>query len=158
MSLSRLLLTAGTLGLLTLSSPAVLAATGSAEQSLSVEQFEQAASQAEGRDQARLDTLLSDREALQAAVSEAEARRDSLRETRATLEAEAQEQQATLSGLDEERQTQQGDLGQVFEVTRKHARETREALAGNWLLVGGQARLPDLGPRDECRAASDSPP
>ncbi|MDH2293054.1 MotA/TolQ/ExbB proton channel family protein [Cobetia sp. 1AS1] len=148
-SLSRLLLTAGTLGLLTLSSPAVLAATGSAEQSLSVEQFEQAASQAEGRDQARLDTLLSDREALQAAVSEAEARRDSLRETRATLEAEAQEQQATLSGLDEERQAQQGDLGQVFEVARKHARETREALAGNWLLVGGQARLPDLGPRDE---------
>ncbi|WP_240499573.1 MotA/TolQ/ExbB proton channel family protein [Cobetia marina] len=137
------------LGVLGMSALPAHAVTGSAAQALSVEQFEQAASQAEGRDQTRLETLLSDSDALKAAVAKAEAQRDSLREKRETLEAEAKQQQATLSGLDDERQAQQGDLGQVFTVARKHAREVREGVAGNWLLAGGQARLPDLGPRDE---------
>ncbi|TVU73740.1 MotA/TolQ/ExbB proton channel family protein [Cobetia crustatorum] len=147
--LQRLLLAAGLLGALSMAALPAYAVTGTTDQPLSVEQFEQAAGQAEGRDQQRLGTLLEDSAALKAAVTKAEAQRDTLREARQQLEADATQQQAVLKTLDREREAKQGDLGQVFKIARKHARETREALAGNWLLVGGQAQLPDLGPRDE---------
>ncbi|WP_158773067.1 MotA/TolQ/ExbB proton channel family protein [Cobetia sp. L2A1] len=148
-ALKHVLLGAGLFGMLSMTTLPAYAVTGTTDQPLSVEQFEQAAGQAEGRDQQRLSTLLEDSTALKAAVTKAEAQRDTLREMRKQLEVTASEQQAVLQTLDSEREAKQGDLGQVFEIARKHARETRESLAGNWLLVGGQAQLPDLGPRDE---------
>jgi biopolymer transport protein ExbB len=99
---------------------------------------------AESRDLARLEGLLEDGQALQAALNEAreahaevEARHMALQ----VRDAELTERRATL----EARQAEQGDdLGTVLGVLARHSGELRDALADSWLTVGGPALPPRL--------------
>ncbi|MCE9683353.1 MotA/TolQ/ExbB proton channel family protein [Halomonas alkalisoli] len=99
---------------------------------------------AESRDMARLETLLEDGEALQAALDEAREAHADVEARHMTLqagEAELTERRATL----EARQAEQGDdLSALLGVLARHSGELRDALADSWLTVGGPALPPRL--------------
>ncbi|WP_416138597.1 MotA/TolQ/ExbB proton channel family protein [Halomonas sp. HK25] len=98
---------------------------------------------AEVRDLARLEGLLEDGQALQAALNEA-------REAHADASARHAELQARDTALAERRatlvaQAEQGnDLVTVLGVLARHSGELRDALADSWLTVGGPALPPRL--------------
>ncbi|SFH78933.1 MotA/TolQ/ExbB proton channel family protein [Modicisalibacter xianhensis] len=97
---------------------------------------------AEARDRQRLEVLLNDQQALDAALSEARESLAQARERQEALETRQSEQQARLAELRERRGEEAGDLESVYDVARRHASDLRNALNESWLTVGGQAQLP----------------
>ncbi|WP_459634339.1 MotA/TolQ/ExbB proton channel family protein [Halomonas sp. WWR20] len=107
-----------------------------------LEDFRADSQAAQARDQERLERLLEDQSALQAAVADAEARLSAARERREGLEAQQQEQRQSLEALSARRAEQAGDLEGVFDVARRYAGELRDDLGESWLTVGTPTTLP----------------
>ncbi|WP_455565511.1 hypothetical protein [Modicisalibacter luteus] len=97
---------------------------------------------AEARDSQRLEALLSDQQALDAALAEARESLAQARERQESLETQQSEQQTRLGELRERRSEEAGDLESVYDVARRHASDLRNSLNDSWLIVGGQAQLP----------------
>ncbi|WP_410280881.1 MotA/TolQ/ExbB proton channel family protein [Halomonas campaniensis] len=99
---------------------------------------------AEARELARLEGLLEDDEALEAALDEARAAHAEA----ATRHAALQAREATLAERRAELEARQGeagdDLAAVLGVLVRHSGELRDALADSWLTVGGTALPPRL--------------
>ncbi|WP_224416982.1 MULTISPECIES: MotA/TolQ/ExbB proton channel family protein [unclassified Modicisalibacter] len=107
-----------------------------------LEDFRADSQAAEARDRQRLAALLDDRQALDAALTEAKARLSAAQQRRDTLEAQRDAQQEQLAELRQKARSQTGGLGGVQGVIGQRIGELRDDLGDGWLTVGSDVSLP----------------
>lgn len=99
---------------------------------------------AEARDLERLNALIEDREALEAALAEAQTAHAEAEERHAALQAQQAEQAERQNTLDARQREQGDDLSAVLAVLARHSGELRDGLVESWVTVGGAALPPRL--------------
>ncbi|MBZ5486737.1 MotA/TolQ/ExbB proton channel family protein [Halomonas aquamarina] len=114
-------------------------------QSDSVSSLREARQAAEARDQQRLESFLSDQQALNEALDEARAEHQAIEEQREALQAQ-QQAQSEQAGELAERQSEQGEaLTQLLSNLARHSSEVRNALGeDSWLTLHDDALPPRL--------------
>ncbi len=114
-------------------------------QSDSVSSLREARQAAEARDQQRLESFLSDQQALNEALEEARAEHEAVEEQREALQAQ-QQAQSEQAGELAERQSEQGEaLTQLLSNLARHSSEVRNALGeDSWLTLHDDALPPRL--------------
>ncbi|PRY66058.1 outer membrane transport energization protein ExbB [Vreelandella songnenensis] len=114
-------------------------------QSDSVSSLREARQAAEARDQQRLESFLSDQQALSEALEEARAEHQAAEEQREALQAQ-QQAQSEQAGELAERQSEQGEaLTQLLSNLARHSSEVRNALGeDSWLTLHDDALPPRL--------------
>ncbi len=135
-------LLAALLGSLPGTAPLAQDQTGSGTDALMTLRAEREA--AEARDLERLNALLGDRQALEAALDEAQAAHAEAEAHHAALQAQQAEQAERQNELDARQREQGDDLSAVLSVLARHSGELRDGLAESWVTVGGTELPPRL--------------